>query len=156
MSFATHIIPQLGQSIEDDEEWYVKAMHQALNDYMADIEIAMNIPQFLITGTTTVPGTPPVPVPIVSPTAKVSNIHTRLVYEEVKAAMWCGDGNLTFPNLFKLFASKLMMNFMNVYDNTIVGALSPFTFDAMTAFNNTAELFITQIKSIGASRSNDP
>lgn len=155
MSFAAHIIPQLGQSIENNEEWYVKAMHQALNNYMGDIETALSMPQFLITGTTTVPGTPPVPVPIVSPTAKIMNVHTRLVYEEVKAAMWCGDGSLTFPNLFKLFASKLMMNFMNVYDNTVVAATSPFSFDAMTAFNTTAELFMTQIRTIGASRSND-
>jgi hypothetical protein len=78
-----------------------------------------------------------------------------LVYDEVKAAMWCGDGSLTFPNLFKLFASKLMMNFMTVYDNTVVAATSPFTFDAMTTFNTTAELFMTQIRTIGASRCND-
>lgn len=156
MSFAQKIIPRLGQSVENDAEWYVKAIHQSLNEYMADIETAMNIPQFLIVGTTTVPSTPPVPVPISAPVAKVSNKHIRLTYDEVKAAMWCGDGNLTFPNLFKLFASKLMLNFTNVYDNSIVGALSAFTFDAINPFNNIANMFMTQIKSIGATGTMTP
>ena len=66
MLFANHIIPRLGQSAEN-QDWYVRAMMDSLNEYMQDIETAMNIPQFVIAGVTTVPGTPPVPVPITAP-----------------------------------------------------------------------------------------
>jgi hypothetical protein len=156
MSFADKIKPKLGQSVEDDEEWYVKAMHEALNNYLADIETAMLRPQFLITGITTVPGSPPYPVPITASVAQVSNKHIRLNYNEVKAAMWCGDGNLTFPNLFSLFASKLMMDFNNVFSVTIVEATTVLAFEAMSTYNNYGRLFMNEIKAIGASGAMTP
>ena len=40
MLFYNHIISRLGQSA-DDAEWYVRAMCDSLNEYMADIEKAM-------------------------------------------------------------------------------------------------------------------
>lgn len=150
MSFANKIIPRLGQPA-DNREWYVNAIWTSLNEYMSDIETALTRPQFVITGTTTVPGVPPIPTPIVAPVGMVSNKHIRLSYHEVKSAMWCGDGNLTFPNLFKLFASKLMLNFTNVYSNTIVNGISAFTFDALTPYNTMATAFMGEIKAIAAS-----
>jgi hypothetical protein len=156
MSFAAKIKPKLGQSVEDDEEWYVKAMHEALNNYLADIETAMLRPQFLITGITTVPGSPPVPVPISAPVGQVSNKRIRLNYQEVKSAMWCGDGSLTFPNLFSLFASKLMLDFTNVYSTTVVGAQTALLFEAMSTYKNFGDLFMTEIKAIGATGTMTP
>ena len=155
MLFANHIIPRLGQSAED-QEWYIRAMMDSLNEYMQDIETAMNIPQFVIAGVTTVPGTPPVPVPITAPVGQVSNKHIRLTFPEVKAAMWCGEGSQTFPNLFKLFASKLMLNFNNVYSTTIVGGLTGFTFDAVTPFTTMGTAFMTEIMAIGAAGNMTP
>ena len=148
MSFANKIIPRLGQPA-DNREWYVNAIWTSLNEYMSDIETALTRPQFVITGTTTVPGVPPIPTPIIAPVGMVSNKHIRLSYPEVKSAMWCGDGNLTFPNLFKLFASKLMLNFTNVYSNTIVNGISAFTFDALTPLAFKAIIPIT-VPFIGA------
>lgn len=156
MSFAAKIKPKLGQSVEDDEEWYVKAMHEALNKYLADIETAMLRPQFMINGITTVPGSPPYPVPVSSPVAQVSNKHIRLNYQEVKTAMWCGDGELTFPNLFKLFASKLMLDFTNIFSVTIVEGTTALVFEAMSTYNNYARLFMNEIKAIGASGTMTP
>ena len=155
MLFANHIIPRLGQSAENPE-WYVRAMMDSLNEYMQDIETAMNIPQFVIAGVTTVPGAPPVPVPITAPVGQVSNKHIRLTFPEVKAAMWCGEGSQTFPNLFKLFASKLMLNFTNVYSTTIVGGLTAFTFDAVTPFTTMGNAFMTEIMAIGAAGNMNP
>ena len=123
MSFANKIIPRLGQPA-DNSEWYVNAMYQSLNEYMTDIEIAMARPQFTVAGITTVPGTPPIPTPVTAPVGQVSNKHIRLTYPEVKAAMFCGNGALTFPNLFKLFASKLMLNFNNAYSSAIVSGIT--------------------------------
>lgn len=155
MLFANHIIPRLGQSA-DDPEWYVRAMMDSLNEYMQDIETAMNIPQFTVAGITTVPATPPVPTPVTAPVGQVSNKHVRLTYPEVKAAMWCGDGKLTFPNLFKLFASKLMMNFNTAYSSAIVSGLTAFTFDAVTPFTTMSTAFMTEIMSIGAAGAMTP
>ena len=155
MLFANHIIPRLGKSAENPE-WYVRAIMDSLNEYMQDIETAMNIPQFVIAGVTTVPGAPPVPVPITAPVGQVSNKHIRLTFPEVKAAMWCGNGALTFPNLFKLFASKLMLNFTNVYSTTIVGGLTAFTFDAVTPFTTMGTAFMTEIMAIGATGAMNP
>lgn len=148
MSFANKIIPRLGQSAEDGE-WYVKAMYQSLNEYMTDIEIAMARPQFTVAGITTVPGTPPIPTPVTAPVGQVSNKHIRLTYPEVKAAMFCGNGALTFPNLFKLFASKLMLNFTNAYSSAIVSGITAFTFDAVTPFTTMGAAFMTEITGIG-------
>ena len=155
MLFANHIIPRLGQSAED-QEWYVRAMCDSLNEYMTDIEAAMNIPQFLIAGITTVPGTPPVPVPISAPVGQVSNKHIRLTFPEVKAAMWCGVGSQTFPNLFSLFASKLMLNFNNAYSSAIVSGLTAFTFDAVTPFTTMGTAFMAEITAIGAAGGMNP
>lgn len=155
MLFANHIIPRLGKSA-DNPEWYVRAMMDSLNEYMQDIETAMNIPQFVIAGVTTVPGAPPVPVPITAPVGQVSNKHIRLSFPEVKAAMWCGVGSQTFPNLFSLFASKLMLNFTNVYSTTIVGGLTAFTFDAVTPFTTMGTAFMTEIMAIGATGTMNP
>lgn len=148
MSFANKIIPRLGQSAEDGE-WYVKAMYQSLNEYMTDIEIAMARPQFTVAGITTVPGSPPIPTPVTAPVGQVSNKHIRLTYPEVKAAMFCGNGALTFPNLFKLFASKLMLNFTNAYSSAIVSGITAFTFDAVTPFTTMGSAFMTEITGIG-------
>ena len=155
MLFANHIIPRLGKSAENPE-WYVRAIMDSLNEYMQDIETVMNIPQFVIAGVTTVPGAPPVPVPITAPVGQVSNKHIRLSFPEVKSAMWCGDGSQTFPNLFKLFASKLMLNFTNVYSTTIVGGLTAFTFDAVTPFTIMGTAFMTEIMAIGATGGMNP
>lgn len=155
MSFANKIIPRLGQSA-DDSEWYVKAMYQSLNEYMADIEIAMARPQFTVAGITTVPGTPPIPTPVTAPVGQVSNKHIRLTYPEVKAAMFCGNGALTFPNLFKLFASKLMLNFTNAYSSAIVSGITAFTFDAVTPFTTMCTTFMTEITGIGTAGAMTP
>lgn len=155
MLFANHIIPRLGQSAED-QEWYIRAMMDSLNEYMQDIETAMNIPQFLIVGTTTVPGTPPVPVPVSAPVGQVPNKHIRLTFPEVKAAMWCGVGSQTFPNLFKLFASKLMMNFNMATSSAIVTGTTGFTFDATTPFTSMSNAFMAEITAIGASGAMNP
>ena len=155
MLFANHIIPRLGKSA-DDQNWYVRAMMDSLNEYMQDIETAMNIPQFVIAGVTTVPGTPPVPVPITAPVGQVSNKHIRLTFPEVKGAMWCGDGSQTFPNLFKLFASKLMLNFNNAYSTTIISGITGFTFDAVTPFTTMGMAFMAEIMTIGAAGTMTP
>lgn len=152
MSFANKILPRLGQSAEN-EEWYVNAIWNSLNEYMGDIETAMARPQFTIAGITTVPGTPPVPTPVTCMTGQVSNKHIRLSYPEVKTAMWCGDGNMTFPNLFKLFASKLMLNFTNAYSTTIVTGITGFVFDATTVYSSMGTAFMTEVKTLGAAGS---
>lgn len=149
MSFANKILPRLGQSAEN-QEWYVNAIWNSLNEYMGDIETAMARPQFTIAGITTVPGTPPVPTPVTCMTGQVSNKHIRLSYPEVKTAMWCGDGNMTFPNLFKLFASKLMLNFTNAYSTTIVTGITGFAFDATTVYSAMANTFMAEVKTLGA------
>lgn len=150
MSFANKILPRLGQSAEN-EEWYVNAIWKSLNEYMVDIETAMAKPQFTIAGITTVPGAPPVQTPVTCMTGQVSNKHIRLSYPEVKAAMWCGDGNMTFPNLFKLFASKLTKNFTNAYSTTMVTGITGFVFDATSVYSSMANTFMAEIKTLAAS-----
>lgn len=152
MSFANKILPRLGQSAEN-QEWYVNAIWKSLNEYMVDIETAMAKPQFTIAGITTVPGAPPIQTPVTCMTGQVSNKHIRLTYPEVKAAMWCGDGNMTFPNLFKLFASKLMKNFTNAYSTSIVTGITGFVFDATSVYSSMANTFMAEIKSLAASGS---
>lgn len=155
MSFADKIIPRLGQQ-PDNNEWYVNAMYQSLNEYMSDIENVMTKPQFIITGITTIPGTPPIPTPISAKVGQVSNKHIRLTYQEVKSAMWCGDGKMTFPNLFKLFASKLMLNFTTAYSSTVVSGTTAFTFDAITPYTTIGTSFMTEITGLGATGSLTP
>ena len=150
MSFADKIIPRLGQSVEDDPEWYVKAMYQSLTEYLIDLERLVDLPTFYINGVTTVPSTPPVPTPIMAPVGKIFSTGSRFTYEEVKAAMWCGDGSLTFPNLFRLFAKNLMLDFTSVYDNTIVNAMSPLVFDAITSYEAMGNEFMMEMRTVGA------
>lgn len=149
MSFANKILPRLGQSPEN-EEWYVNAIWKSLNEYMADIESAMYIPQFIVSGITTVPSSPPVPTPVMAHVGKVCNNRARMTYNEVKTAMWCGDSSLTFPNLFKLFARQLVKNFHTVISTTVVSGITSFTFDAITPYTTNGAAFMAEIQSIGS------
>lgn len=153
-TFADKIIPRLGQK-PDNAEWYVNAIWKSLNEYLTDIETTMYQPQFKIVGTTTTPAG--VSVPIMANTGQISNKRIRLSYPEVKAAMWCGDGKKTFPNLFKLIAEKITMNFSNISSTVIVTGISSFAIaGASEVYQNCGEMFMDEVLGLGEAGKMNP
>lgn len=155
MSFYDHITPKLGRS-HDGEKWYVEAMCESLNGHMADLETALSSHMFLVSGVTVVPGTPPVTVPISAPAGRVVGNHVRLTVGEVEAAMWCGDGSKTFPNLFSLFATKLMANFNVARCSTVAIGTTVFALEATQPFTVQGNAFMAEVTSLGTSRWVEP
>lgn len=123
MSFATFIKPQLYQKTED-QEWYLKAVTNSLNSYMMELESKLSIPNQQVAGVTVVPSVPPIPVTISGPLAFFIPFGLRFTFEEVKTAMWCGDGTQAFINLFNLFGTKFSANFVNMQALPVLGVFA--------------------------------
>lgn len=113
MSLETFLKPLLYNKSED-MEWYVKATHSALNSYMLELETSLSKPNQQIAGATVVPSVPPVTVSVTGQLVYFIPNGLRLDYKDVKDAMWCGDGRQCFINLFNLFGSKFVKNFVNL------------------------------------------
>lgn len=114
MSFQTFMKPLLNNPSSEDGEWYVKATHQCLNNYMAELESALSMPNQMVTGTIVTPSVPPVTTVIEGNLAYFIPTGQRFTYDEVKGAMFCGNSTLTFINLFNLFGQKFALNFINM------------------------------------------
>ena len=148
MSFANFIKPQLNQKT-DDQEWYLRAVTNALNNYMTELETKLSVPSQNVTGTTIVPGTPPVPTPIVGPIAYFIPTIQRFTFMEVKTAMWCGVGETSFINLFNLFGTKFALNFVNLQASPVLEVAGIVTVPTVT-FAPMAIQLIATAKGIGA------
>ena len=149
MSLETFLKPQLYQSTETDPEWYIKATMNSLNSFMQELEAKLSIPNQMITGTTIVPGTPPVPTPIAGPLAYFLPTFQRITYPEIKTAMFCGDGRQCFINLFNLFGTKFAMNFVTLQASPILQIVAVATIPTPT-FQECAIELLETAKGIGA------
>lgn len=142
MSFATYIKPQLYQKTED-QEWYLRAVTNALNLYMGELESKLSIPNQQVAGVTVVPSVPPVPVTISGPLAFFIPNGLRFTFDEVKTAMWCGDGTQAFVNLFNLFGAKFSANFVNMQALPVLGVFAVATIPTHTFAPMALELIET-------------
>ena len=149
MSLETFLKPQLYQSTETDPEWYIKATMNSLNSFMQELETKLSIPNQMITGTTIVPGTPPVPTPIAGPLAYFLPTFQRITYPEIKTAMFCGDGRQCFINLFNLFGTKFAMNFVTLQASPILQIVAVATIPTPT-FQECAIELLETANAIGA------
>lgn len=149
MSLETFLKPMLNNPSSEDGEWYVKATYQALNLYMTQLESVLSIPNQMVNGVTTVPSTPPVPTPVVGQYAYFMPTRQRFTYPEVKAAMFCGDANLTFPNLFNLFGTKFALNFMNLLAFPVLNVTGTVILPT-TSFMTCANELMLEARSVGA------
>ena len=149
MSLETFLKPQLYQSTETDPEWYIKATMNSLNSFMQELEAKLSIPNQMITGTTIVPGTPPVPTPIAGPLAYFLPTFQRITYPEIKTAMFCGDGRQCFINLFNLFGTKFAMNFVTLQASPILQIVAVATIPTPT-FQECAIELLETANAIGA------
>jgi hypothetical protein len=154
MSLETFLKPQLYQSAETDPEWYIKATMNSLNSFMQELEAKLSIPNQMITGTTIVPGTPPVPTPIAGPLAYFIPTFQRITYHEIKTAMFCGDGRQCFINLFNLFGTKFAMNFVTLQASPILQIAAVATIPT-TTFQTCAIQLLKTAHSIGAAMNPD-
>ena len=148
MSLETFLKPQLNQKT-DDPEWYIKATMNSLNSFMQELEAKLSIPNQMITGTTIVPGTPPVPTPIAGPLAYFLPTFQRITYPEIKTAMFCGDGKQCFINLFNLFGTKFAMNFVTLQASPILQIVAVATIPTPT-FQECAIELLETANAIGA------
>lgn len=115
MAFADHMKRHLNppKSISDDNEWYLKATTEALNEWMMELETALMVPSLTVNGSCITPAGVTIPYTVPSAGYFVPKM-LRFTLLEVKGAMWCGDAEKSFENLFDLVGTKIAMNFSKV------------------------------------------
>lgn len=112
MAFADFMKPHLNptKEISKNEQWYINATCSSLNLWFEQLECVFMLPCLDVMGTVvTWAG---VTSPLYAP--KMGYFvpkRVRFTEKEVKDAMWCGDPNLSFINLFKLVGDKFSQNF---------------------------------------------
>lgn len=154
--FYNIIMPKLGRKNKKNlaNDWYVKVVCESFNEYMKELEQRFKIPTQVISGTITqvTPAGVTVTIPYTTVGYLVSN-KLRFTQLEIKKKMWCGDINLTFPNLFNLFAKKLERNFRLVKTKTIdvVKGSAKFRVSAIPSYTLQGSIFMTTIKGMATS-----
>ncbi len=151
MSFEYYMKPLLNQP-PDDTEWYVKATHNALTSYLVELENMLSVPRQLVTGTVIVPGAGP--TPLSGPFAYFTPMHQNISYNEVKSAMWCGDGTMCFVNLFNLFGKKFTKTFITLQALPFLNITAAVNIPTNT-FETCAYEFLSNIKAIGPAMNPD-
>lgn len=140
MSFETRMKPKLNPKLDANNQiandWYVRATMEAMNAYMHDLEKILKKECCNIRGTATfvVPGSPPyvMTVDVNQKRSAFVPMRLRFSFDEVKTAMWCGQFDLCFMNLFGLFGRKLANNFrMLKVSPYMAGVVSPATWQTM-------------------------
>lgn len=129
-------------------DFYITATLNALNKYMQEIERMHSGPQYQVSGTITYPGTPPVTVTYSGTTGYWVPKKKRFTYSEVKNALWCGDPNQCFINLFNLIGKKLADNFCVMKGGAIIGQARVNL--SVSHFAAVAAMFYAKLKVIGA------
>lgn len=121
MSFKRYMKRYINPTGAPKSDFYVTATCRALNSYMGELERVHAVPQLYVNGMTVIPGTPAYTIPIVNnPVGYWRNNHVRFTPGEVKKAMWCGDPNTSFINLFELIGRKIQMNFTRMTASSFV------------------------------------
>lgn len=138
MSFYNHIMPLLGPGQEDNSEFYVEAMTDALNNWLLEIEGVYSKPTFTVLGTV-MQGTTPVPVNVTD--GFLIPIGLRFEKDEIKSALWCGDPSLSFINLFTTIGKKISQNFSIVGTNLIKSSPMPIKIPTDVSFATKGEAF---------------
>lgn len=123
MSFEIHMRPLINTQLRMDSEnqdleFYIRNTTKALNGYLLELEETFSKRQLLVTGATVLPFTPPVTTPVMNRFGYFVPNHVRITEQEVKNALWCGDPNMSFINLFTLFGNKMGQNFNRVTSTT--------------------------------------
>lgn len=113
MSFESHMRPHLNPPSGTDLEFYVRGTTEALNRYMAELEVLFEEPLGRLNGTVIFPNGTTIPIVNV-PAVHWKHNGIRFSLAEVKVAMWCNDGNMSFINLFNLIGQKICLNFTQV------------------------------------------
>ena len=151
MSFEYYMKPLLNQP-PDDTEWYVRATYTALNSYMEELEHIMEVPKLMVNGTIVVPGA--AATYISGPFAYFIPIHKTITFQEVKSAMWCGDGTMCFVNLFNLFGKKFKQTFITLQALPFLNITAAVNIPT-TTFETCAYEFLSNIKAIGPAMNPD-
>lgn len=131
MSFEAKMKPKLNPKGDQENDWYIKATMEAMNEYMEELEKTLSQYVLRVYGQATfiVPASPPYPyVQVINSNERAAFVPMllRFTYEEVKNAMWCGNIELSYYNLFTLFGNKLAANFLTVKTSPfIAGATVP-------------------------------
>lgn len=140
MSFETRMKPKLNPKLDANNQiandWYVRATMEAMNEYMQDLEKILRQECCNVRGTATfiVPGSPPYPMTVSVGQKRSAFVPAtlRFSFNEVKTAMWCGQFDLCFINLFNLFGNKLANNFrMLKVSPYMAGVVAPATWQTM-------------------------
>jgi hypothetical protein len=148
MSFANYIKPLLNQKT-DDQEWYLKAVTNSLNSYMSELETKLSVPTQQVEGTVIVPGSPPVTTPLNGIIAYFIPTKQRFTFEEVKSAMWCGNGEQAFINLYNLFGQKFAANFITLQTSPILQIIGTVSIPT-TNFPTAAINLLNSARAIGS------
>lgn len=151
MSFEYFMKPLLNQP-PDDTEWYVRATYTALNSYMEELEHIMEVPKLMVNGTIVVPGA--AATYITGNLAYFIPIHKTITFQEVKAAMWCGDGTMCFVNLFNLFGKKFVNTFKVLQALPFLNITASVNIPTNT-FEPCALEFLSNVRAIGPSMNPD-
>lgn len=146
MSYSLLLKNYLSSASFDDPEHYIKATHMAINGFLAELETRASIHMMLVNGTTTNHTSV---VPIIGPLAKFEPLRIRCTYDEVKKALFCGDPNMSFFNLFDLIGSKITKNFSVISINNVVIASTTTTLTHST-FKIGATSLLAETKVLGA------
>ena len=148
MSFKAYMHKYLNPAGEVKPDFYITATLNALNKYMQEIERMHSGPQYKVSGTIIYPGTPPVTVTYSGMTGYWVPKKKRFTYSEVKNALWCGDPNQCFINLFNLIGKKLADNFCVMKGGAIIGQAKVTL--SVSHFAAVAAMFYARIKVLGA------
>lgn len=116
MAFADYMRNSLNPtaSVSKDMEWYIKATAAALNKWMVQLEGIFNAPTQAIDGTLVTWAGVSSALNLPAGGYFRSNL-VRFSDKDVKDAMWCGDPNQSFINLFELVGNKIRQNFDSIW-----------------------------------------
>ena len=152
MMFSSKIIPRLGQSA-DNEEWYLNALWKSLNEYLDDLERAVNNTLIPITGVTVTPAGTPTSITF---DGNILFRKKRFSYVTIKNAMWCGDGSQSFINLFTKIGEIIAEDFKTLAMTTIVTGFTDINLSTTIPYKTCGMEFMTEIMALGASNAITP
>lgn len=154
MSFEDKMKPKLNPKGDQENDWYIHATTDAMNEYMEELEKTLSKMCLEVFGSALfiVPGTPPYPMTIpVDQNDRAAFIPSKLRFnfDEVKTAMWCNSVELSFINLFVLFGTKLSLNFMALKTSPFIASVTAPPVWVTAHWAGLGAALITYAKSLG-------
>ena len=147
MSFERFMKKFLNPVGNPEQDFYLKGTHEALNSYIEELEGRSRIPSLMVNGSVSTGVTK---FPFVGSHGYFSPKCLRFSYNEIKTAMWCGNPELSFINLFNLIAKKVSQNFSSVSASPVITSPPIPVFLLTTVFNFYALELLSRVKIYGS------